>query len=54
MQMFLNGQWTDRPAKIEVRNPYRGDVIDTVPQGSAADIDAALAGLVAGAVRMRS
>lgn len=54
MQMFLNGQWTDRPAKIEVRNPYNGDVIDTVPQGSAADIDAAISGLVAGAAHMRA
>ena len=54
MQMFVAGQWQDRPQTIEVTNPFNGDVVDTVPRGSAADIDAALATLVDGARFMRA
>jgi acyl-CoA reductase-like NAD-dependent aldehyde dehydrogenase len=53
MKMFLAAQWHDRPDKIDVANPYDGSVIDTVPRGSAADVDAALATLVEGARIMR-
>src|SRR5262245_43087873 len=54
MQMFIAGQWQDRDQKIEVTNPYNGEVVDTVPRGSAADVDAALATLVEGAKLMRA
>jgi glyceraldehyde-3-phosphate dehydrogenase (NADP+) len=42
MKMFLAGSWTDKPKKIEVRNPYDDSVIDTVPKGDAGDVERAL------------
>src|SRR5207237_1094856 len=39
--------------KIEVKNPFDGSVVDTVPKADAADVDAALAGAVEGAEIMR-
>ncbi len=53
MKMFIAGQWVDRPEKIEVRNPFDGKVLDTVPKGSPNDIAAAVAGAVEGARIMR-
>lgn len=53
MRMYVRGQWVDRPQKIEVRNPFDGTVIDTVPRASGEDVDAALAGAVEGAKIMR-
>ena len=53
MKMFVRGQWVDKPEKIEVKNPFNGEVIDAVPKGEAADVDAALAGAVEGAKVMR-
>ncbi len=53
MKMFLRGQWVDRPEKIEVKNPFDGAVIDVVPKAGVAEVDAALAGAVEGAQRMR-
>ncbi len=54
MKMFVAGQWVDTPKKIEVKNPFDGSVVDTVPQGSADDVDQALAGLLEGARIMRA
>ena len=51
--MFLRGQWTDRPDRVEVRNPYDNSVIDTVPRASADDVRTAIAGAVEGAAVMR-
>ncbi len=53
MQMFIRGQWLDKPEKIEVINPFDGAVIDTVPRGDAGDVDAAIGGAVEGAKLMR-
>ncbi|HEX7377393.1 MAG TPA: aldehyde dehydrogenase family protein [Pirellulales bacterium] len=53
MKMFLNGQWIDKSNKIEVRNPYDGTVVDTVPGGEASDMEQAVAGAVEGAAIMR-
>ncbi len=53
MKMFLRGEWTDRPQRVEVRNPYDGSVIDRVPRASADDARAAIAGAVEGAAIMR-
>lgn len=53
MKMFLNGQWIDKANKIEVRNPYDGTLVDTVPGGAASDMEQAVAGAVAGAAIMR-
>ena len=43
MKMYLRGQWADKADKIEVRNPYDGSVVDTVPNGDVGDVEAALA-----------
>lgn len=53
MKLFLSGEWQDRPDKIDVTNPFDGSLVDTVPRAGAADVDAALAGAVAGAQVMR-
>jgi acyl-CoA reductase-like NAD-dependent aldehyde dehydrogenase len=53
MRIFFAGQWHDRDRKIEVRNPYDGSVVDTVPQATAADADSAIASAVQGAAIMR-
>ena len=35
MKMFVAGKWVDKPEQIEVRNPFDGTVIDTVPKADA-------------------
>jgi acyl-CoA reductase-like NAD-dependent aldehyde dehydrogenase len=53
MRNFFGGQWQDRAEKIEVRNPYDGTIVDTVPQATPADAAAAIAGAVPGAAALR-
>src|SRR5690606_36501616 len=53
MRMFVAGQWQEGREALEVRNPFDGSVIDTVPKGTPADVDRALATLVEGARIMR-
>lgn len=53
MKMFIAGVWVDRGEKIEVRNPFSGEVIDTAPKGTPQDVAAAIAGAVEGAKLMR-
>ena len=53
MKMFLHGEWVDRPAKLEVTNPFDGSVVDTVPKADPVDIERALEGAVEGARQMR-
>jgi acyl-CoA reductase-like NAD-dependent aldehyde dehydrogenase len=53
MQMFLAGKWSDAANRIEVRNPFNGLVVDTVPKGTPDDITRAVATLVDGAKQMR-
>src|SRR5438552_11862903 len=53
MRIFFAGQWQDRDQKIEVRNPYDATIVDTVPQATAADAEAAISGAVEGAAAMR-
>ena len=43
MQMFVAGQWADKPRVIEVLNPYDRSLIDTVPRADLADAERALA-----------
>ncbi len=54
MQMFIGGQWVDRPDESEVTNPFDGSVLDTVPKATPDDVDAAVAGAVQGARVMRN
>ena len=44
MKMLINGSLTDSLSgeTMEIKNPYTGEVIDTVPKATAADIDAAI------------
>lgn len=53
MKMFLSGEWTEKAERIEVRNPFDGSVVDTVPSGDASDVEQAVAGAVEGAAVMR-
>lgn len=52
MKMFLAGQWRDSAQSIEVKNPFDNSLVDTVPSATAADVEAALAGVAAGAKTM--
>ena len=54
MKMFLKGEWCTRPEQIEIRHPYDGSVVDTVPKADAGDVAAAVAGAVEGAAIMRA
>jgi glyceraldehyde-3-phosphate dehydrogenase (NADP+) len=40
--MLIGDRWVDKDEKIEVRNPYNDEVVDTVPAGDVADVRAAL------------
>ncbi len=52
MRMYINGNWVDGPETIPVFNPFDQTVIDTVPKGTAADVDQAIASAVRGAAAM--
>ena len=49
MKMYLAGQWVDRDEKIDVVNPFNGQVFDTVPRGSVEDVQTAIASAARGA-----
>ncbi len=48
MEMLLNGEWVDRPEKMEVRNPQDNSLIDVVPLAGADDMPAAINAAIAG------
>ena len=54
MKMLLGGKWVDRAQKIEVRNPFDGSVVDTVPRADLSDVEEALATAERGAAVMRA
>ncbi len=54
MKMYVGGDWIAGADVMEVLNPFDGSVVDTVPRGTAADVDAALASAVRGAQAMRA
>ena len=39
---MIGGQWVAKDETIDVLNPYDGSVVDTVPRGTAEDIDKAI------------
>jgi glyceraldehyde-3-phosphate dehydrogenase (NADP+) len=43
MKMLIAGTWVDKTEKIEVRDPFNNELVDTVPSGDAEDIKAAVA-----------
>lgn len=49
MKMYVGGAWSDGQSSMEVRNPFDGSVVDTVPRGTADDVDRALASATRGA-----
>ena len=52
MKMYLAGEWVDRDEKIDVVNPFNGQVFDTVPRGSVEDVQTAIASADRGAKAM--
>ncbi len=53
MKMFLAGRWVDGAGSSQVKNPFDGSVVDTVPKADATAVENAIAGAVAGAGEMR-
>jgi acyl-CoA reductase-like NAD-dependent aldehyde dehydrogenase len=49
MKMFLAGEWVEREKIAEVKHPYDGHVVDTVPQATAEDVERAIGAAVEGA-----
>lgn len=49
MKMYINGKWVEKAQTTPVLNPYDQSVIDTVPKGTTADVDTAIASAVRGA-----
>ena len=54
MKMYLAGEWVDRDQKINVLNPFNGQVFDTVPSAGIEDVVDAIASAVRGAKVMAS
>ncbi len=52
MKMYLNGNWVDRDEKMPVRNPFDQSELDTVPRGTAEDVNTAVTSAVRGAAVM--
>ena len=48
MLMLIDGQWAGASETIPVHDPYTGEVVDTVPRGTAADVDRAVASALEG------
>src|SRR5579883_301430 len=53
MKMYIDRKWVDSPATTPVISPYSREVVDTVPQASPEQIEAALAAAERGATTMR-
>ena len=37
MKFYLNGSWQQRDERIDVLNPFDGQVVDTVPKATVED-----------------
>ena len=42
MKMLIGGEWTGAVRTIDVRDPFDGSLVDTVPAGTAADVTRAI------------
>ena len=49
MKMHVGTDWVDKSDVIEVKHPYDGSVVDTVPKGDLGDVEKVLATAVRGA-----
>ena len=54
MKMYVDGAWREGTRQIEVINPFHDSVVDTLPHGTAADVDAAVTALQDGSAAMRA
>jgi glyceraldehyde-3-phosphate dehydrogenase (NADP+) len=54
MEMYVAGEWVGAPTDSEVRNPWSGEVVGTVPEAQPEQVDRALAAAVEGAAAMRA
>lgn len=52
MEAFIAGEWVGGAETVDVRSPYSGDVIETVPMAGLDDVDRALEAAVEGARAM--
>ncbi len=46
MDMLIDGRWVTTAERIQVTDPWDGSLVDTVPQGTAAHVDEAVAAAV--------
>lgn len=42
MKMLIGEKWVDKKEKIEIRNPYNNELVDTVPEGTKEDMKKAI------------
>jgi acyl-CoA reductase-like NAD-dependent aldehyde dehydrogenase len=49
MRMYVGGGWTEGSARTDIRNPFDGSIVDTVPLATPAEVEMALASAVRGA-----
>jgi glyceraldehyde-3-phosphate dehydrogenase (NADP+) len=54
MLMLIDGQWVGATETLPVHDPYTDEVVDTVPRGTAADVERAVAAAVEGYRENRS
>src|SRR5438105_84115 len=52
MQMYIAGAWTDSSKMVPVKAPYSGEIIDTVPEATPAQVEKCLAAAQKGARAM--
>lgn len=52
MRMYLNGEWVSSPTVAEIRNPYTGDAVDTVPEATKEQVERAVGAALQGARAM--
>ncbi len=48
MRMLIGGAWVESHGTIPVHDPYTNEVVDTVPRGTAGDVDRAVGAAVEG------
>ncbi len=54
MKMYMAGTWTEGRERKEVRNPFDGSVVDTVPAATSEEVERALESAARGARVMRN
>ncbi|HLA80479.1 MAG TPA: aldehyde dehydrogenase family protein [Thermoleophilia bacterium] len=50
--MYIDGEWVSSPKVTEIRNPYSGEVVDTVPEATEEQVDQAVGAALQGASAM--